>query len=404
MWAIKAAACFDGERFLQDGVTVLVEGEQIIGVEPLAHDVPDGCEVTTYGGTVLPGLIDAHVHLVAEGTLPGTQGSLELAGTLDDDALDAALTRSLAVQATAGVTTVRDLGDRGYRTLVARDRRSPGEPRIVAAGPPLTTPGGHCHFLGGVVEGVDAVRASVRAHVDRGVDVIKVMASGGMLTLGTDLLGTQFTLDEMRTAVEATHEAGLRIVAHCHSEAGARHAVAAGVDGLEHATLLTGDGIAIPEDLIEEIARSGITVDPTLGFDPDRVVPLEEAPPHVRAVVQQLGLTPVEVAVRRASQVQRLRATGVRVVSGLDAGAAPAKPHGGVWRAVVRLLDAGYSTSEALVTATSVAADDCGLGGTTGRLAAGYDADVLVVDGDLSTDLGALSRPVDVIIRGLTVL
>ena len=396
MQALKATHGFDGTRFRPDGVTLLVDGERIAGVEPLAHDVPDGIEVTTYDGTLLPGLIDAHVHLVSDASV----GSLERAGSATDEELDATIARMLGDQAAGGVTTVRDLGDRRYRTLVARDRRTPGEPRIVAAGPPLTIPEGHCHFLGGGVSGVDAMRRAVREHVDRGVDVVKVMASGGMLTLGTDLLGVQFTAGELRAAVDEAHAAGLRIVAHCHSEAGARQAVAAGVDGLEHATLLGRDGVAVPDDLIGEIATRDITVDPTLGFDPDRVIPLDRAPPHVRAVVQRVGMTPVEVAQRRAPQLARMHEAGVRLVTGLDAGAAPPKPHGALWRAVNHLLDAGLTHANAVASATSTAADDCGLGSTTGRLAPGLAADVLVVDGDLEHDLGALGRPIAVLVRG----
>src|SRR4051794_30771482 len=242
MQALKAPHCFDGTRFRPEGVTLLVDGERIAGVEPLAYEVPDGVEVTAYDGTLLPGLIDAHVHLVSDSTV----GSLERAGSATDEELDATIARMLGDEAASGVTTVRDLGDRRYRTLVARDRRPPGEPRVVAAGPPLTITAGHCHFLGGEASGVDDVRAAVREHADRGVDVVKVMASGGMLTMGTDLLGVQFTAEEMLVAVDEAHAAGLRIVAHAHSEAGARHAVAAGVDGLEHATMLGPDGIAIP--------------------------------------------------------------------------------------------------------------------------------------------------------------
>jgi imidazolonepropionase-like amidohydrolase len=232
---------------------------------------------------------------------------------------------------------------------------------------------------------------------------VKVMASGGMLTLGTDLLGVQFTAEELRAAVDETHATGLRIVAHCHSEAGARHAVAAGVDGLEHATLLGPNGVSVPGDLIDEIAARDVTVDPTLGFDPDRVLPLDQAPAHVRAVVARVGMTPVEVAQQRTAQLVRMHEAGVRLVSGLDAGAAPPKPHGALWRAVVHLLDAGLTPANALTTATSAAADDCGLGSTTGRLAADLAADVLVVEDDLGADLGALDRPVAVLVRGVAV-
>lgn len=400
MWAIKATRCFDGEHFRPDGVTVLVEGDRIRGVEPLGFDVPHGCSVSTCDGTLLPGLIDGHVHLVAQSTRPGSPGSLELAGALDDDAVDASISRSLAAQARAGVTTVRDLGDVRYRTLVARDRAGALEPRVVAAGPPLTVPAGHCHFLGGAVQGVEEVRASVREHADRGVDVIKVMASGGMLTPGTDVLGVQFSPEELRTAVDEAHAAGLRIVAHCHSEAAARHALAAGFDGLEHATLLGADGIGCPPDLIAEMASAGVTVDPTLGWDLGKLAPIEQAPAHIRDLVARFGLTPEEQRLRRAEQMRRVREAGIRVVSGLDAGVSPPKAHGGVWRAVVELADAGYSPIEALGTCTSVAADDCGLAGATGRLAPGMAADLLVVEGDLARDLSALGLPSEVWVRG----
>lgn len=404
MWAIKAECCFDGEGFRADGVTVLVEDDRIRGVEPLGYEVPHDCAVRTHDGTLLPGLVDAHVHLVAEGTRPGGPGSLELAGTLDDEALDAAVSRSLAAQAGGGVTTVRDLGDVRYRALVARDRPGPREPRVVAAGPPLTTPAGHCHFLGGVARGVEGVRASVREHVDRGVDLVKVMASGGMLTAGTDVLGVQFTPEELRAAVDEAHSAGLRIVAHCHSEAGARHALAAGVDGLEHATLLAASGIASPDDLVADIARARVTVDPTLGWDLSKLAPIAQAPPHVRELIERFGLTPEELRRGRAGQLRRMREAGIRVVSGLDAGVSPPKAHGNLWRAVAELANAGYSPVEALTTATSVAADDCGLGGTTGRLVPGMAADLLLVDGDLAQDLDQLGATSEVWVRGEPVI
>ena len=399
MWAIKAGRCFDGERFRVDGVTVLVEGEQILGVEPLAYDVPADVEVTSYDGTLLPGLVDCHVHLVAD----GSPGSLERAGTLSDDVLDETIAGSLARQAAAGVTTVRDLGDAGYRTLVARDRRTPGEPRVVAAGPPLTIPDGHCHFLGGAVSGAYEATAAVREHVDRGVDVIKVMASGGMLTSESDVFGVQFEQAELEAVVAATHEAGLRVLAHGHSAASLRQAVAVGVDGVEHATCLLESGPSVPEDLFEVIARRGITMDPTLGLDPSRMPPPELMPRAMKELLARFGLTPAGLAAVRTAQVARARELGVRVVTGLDAGATPAKPHGFVWRAVAQLQGAGYSSAEAVATATSLAADDCGLGGTTGRLVPGHAADLVVVDGDLSSDLEALSRPVDVRVRGTQV-
>jgi imidazolonepropionase-like amidohydrolase len=397
MRALRSGSAYDGEKFLTEGATVLIEGETIVGVEPATYDVPSDCPVTTYDGTLMPGLIDAHVHLVAAGNRGGEPGSLENAGPASDDELDALIVQALRDQAAGGVTTVRDLGDSRYRTLLHRDRQAPGLPRIRAAGPPLTTPGGHCFYLGGVVS--NGVEAAVAEHVERGVDVIKVMASGGMLTPGSDQLGAQFELDVLRRIVEAAHAAGLKIYAHSHSLVGIRDAVQAGVDGIEHFTGLAPDGPTIPDDLLEEIARKDIAVDPTLSFDPARLPPPGLVPPPMMELLTRLGLGFETRALVRGDQVRRAREHGVRVVSGLDAGAAPPKPHGGLWRAVVELTGpAGYPVDEALATATSVAADDLGV--PAGRLRPGLSADLLVLDGNLQSDPSALEHPVAVVLRG----
>ena len=396
MWAIRARHAYDGDRFLPGGATVLVEGARIVGVESAAFEAPDEVEVTTYDGTVLPGLVDAHVHLVSDATM----GSLERAGSLDDAGLDTVIEGSLRAQAAAGVTTVRDLGDAGFRTLAWRDRAEPGLPRIVASGPPLTTPGGHCHFLGGEVSGVGAVRAQVTAHAERGVDVVKVMASGGMLTPGSEVFGVQFSADELRAAVEAAHDAGLRLLAHAHSLAGIEHALAAGVDGIEHFSCLTENGPAFSEDLLARVAEAGVVVGPTHGHDPARLPRIEDMPAPMVAVFEKFGMRPDEMRARRTAVFERVRVHGIPVCSGLDAGAAPPKPHGALWTAVDWLADV-YPVAEALATATSFAAEQCGLGRETGRLRASYAADLLVVDGALEGDVTLLSRPVAAWVRGL---
>jgi imidazolonepropionase-like amidohydrolase len=163
MHAIRAAHAFDGRVFLPEGATVVVDQDRIVGVEQGRPNLPVGVEVLQYDGTVLPGLVDCHTHLVADATI----GGLERAGTMGADELDAVILTSLQAHAEAG--------DRGFRTL--RFRQHPGLPRVVAAGPPLTTPGGHCHFLGAQVAG--DLRAVLEGHVRHGVDVVKVIASGG---------------------------------------------------------------------------------------------------------------------------------------------------------------------------------------------------------------------------------
>jgi len=297
------------------------------------------------------------------------------------------------------VTTVRDLGDRHYRTLAAREL--PGLPRVVTAGPPITEPGGHCHYLGGEASGVEGVRRAVDEHVERGVDVIKVMASGGMLTTGSDAFGVQFSDEELRAVVEAAHRAGLQVLAHAHSLAGIRHAVTAGVDGIEHLTGLAPEGLALPDEVIELVAAAGVQVCPTAGADPDKVPPPELMSPGLREALERMGLDFPTLRATRLGHFARLRSHGVKVVSGTDAGISPAKAHGGVGFAVLDLVAAGYPVAEALATATSGAAESCGLGAVTGSLVAGSAADLLVVDGDLSTDPRALLRPVEVMVRGV---
>lgn len=400
MHALRAPIAFDGSAFLLDGVTVLVDDGLILGVESFGYDVPHDCPVTSYDGTLLPGLIDAHVHLVSDASL----GSLERAGTAADNELDRTITESLATQAAAGVTTVRDLGDVRYRTLAFRDRLGDGMPRIVAAGPPLTVPAGHCHYLGGVVDGPEAIRRMIADHVEQGVDVVKVMASGGMLTVGTDLAGTQFSAADLRILVESAHEAGLAVLAHAHSLSGIEHALAAGVDGLEHFTGITDTGVALPDDLLDRVAAAGLPVDPTMGNDESVIAKIPEPPPQIVALMERLGLDFASFFAQRLVDVARMRERGVRIVSGVDAGAGPPKRHGNAWRTVADLIAAGYPVPDALAASTSSAAEACGVGDLTGRLRPGLAADLLVVDGDPRTDPESLSRPLEVFVRGQRVV
>lgn len=399
MFAVRAPHAFDGSRFLEGGATVLVEDGRIVGVEAADFPVPDGCEVSSYDGTLMPGLVDAHVHLVSDAGL----GSLERVGGLGQDEIDAEINRSLAAQATKGVTTVRDLGDRDYSTLAARDRRTPGEPRILASGPPITTPGGHCHFLGSPAAGADELRRAVAVHHERGVDVIKVMASGGFLTPGTDMLGAQYEAGDIQVVVEAAHDVGLRVLAHAHSVRGIEAALAGGVDGIEHFTGICEDGSVLSDDLLDRVAAAGVQVDPTMGSDLSLVGLLPPPPPQVAEIMQRLNLDPLTFFKQRFAQVGRMRERGVRVVPGVDSGAMPLKAHGNAWIAVTDLVRGGYPVDEALAAGTSGAAAACGVGEVTGRLAAGYDADLLVADGDLAADPAGLGRPQAVVVRGVLV-
>jgi imidazolonepropionase-like amidohydrolase len=227
------------------------------------------------------------------------------------------------------------------------------------------------------------------------------MASGGLLTPGTDAFGVQFSLDELRAVVAAAHEAGLQVLAHAHSLAGVRHALAAGVDGIEHLTGLTEDGLSMPDEVLAELAENDVQVCPTVGADETQYPPVELMPPGLRAAFERIGLDFPTLRAGRIEQLSRARALGVRVVAGTDAGISPAKAHGGVGFAVPDLVAAGYPVAEALATATSGAADSCGLASVTGSLRPGLAADLLVVDGDVAAEPEALLRPLAVLVRGL---
>lgn len=391
MHAYRAERAFDGDRRLDGGALVLVDGGRIVGVEPASAAPPDGCPVTHLPGTTLmPGLVDTHVHLCGD----SGPAALDHLHEQDDAALDAVVRRSLAEHLAAGVTAVRDLGDARF-AVVDRHRGHPDGPTVVASGPPVTVPGGHCWPMGGEAAGADALRAAVRERAERGADVVKVMTSGGMMTPGTDVTAPQYGLDDLRVVVEAAHAAGLPATGHAHAASAVALCVEAGFDGIEHCSCLTGDGIALPAGVAERLARAGTAVCPTLGRRPGVVTP-----PRVQEQLDRLGIS-YELIVEH---VARLAAAGVRVLSGADTGIGPEKPHGVLPWGVVDLVGAGVPPVAALASATGDAADAIGLGARTGRLRAGLDADLLLVDGDPTRDVTAVTRPRLVVSRGREVV
>ena len=363
--------------------TVLIEGGRIVGVDSAVAPPPDA-EITDLPGvTLLPGLIDTHVHLAFDAS---TTPVVNLAARTDAEVTEA-MAAAARTALLGGVTTVRDLGDRNYLSLSLRGRDD--LPTILAAGPPITRPDGHCHYLGGCVEpGPDGMRAAIRDRVERGVDVVKIMGSGGALTPSTQQHLSQFERAELRAAVEEAHRHGLPVTVHAHAVQAIVDALAVGADGMEHVTFWTEDGIDAPVDVLDEIVERQVVVGATVGLLPQSGD--AGPPPQVRA---RLG--------RILANMTRLVADGARVVAGTDAGIAPAKPHDVLRYAPAMLASIGLTNDDILRTITVTAAEVCGLGDTKGRLAPGYDGDVLAVDGDPRRDLGALHRIRAVYARGV---
>ena len=344
MTVLRAACLFDGtsSALIRDPV-VVIEDSTIVSVGSGGGAPEHGTVIDLPGATLLPGLVDTHVHLAFDAS---AEPVASLARRQDDEVVEA-MARAGRAALRGGVTTVRDLGDRGYLSLGLRGRAD--LPTIVAAGPPITSPHGHCHYLGGAAAPtIEGVRAAVREHAARAVDVIKIMASGGNLTPGSRQDLAQFPPEVLRAAVDEAHRLGLPVTAHAHAVAAIADAVAAGVDGLEHVSFWTEDGVDSPAGLIRLIADRQIIVGATIGQLPGAGT---VTPPEVAARIPRI-----------MANTRRLYEAGAPMVAGTDAGIAPIKPHNVVRYAPAMLCQLGSSQAEALQTITSRAAGVCGLG------------------------------------------
>jgi imidazolonepropionase-like amidohydrolase len=313
--------------------------------------------------TLLPGLVDAHQHLVFDAS-DDPVGHLRL--RTDSEVLDGA---RIAAQSAlcAGITTIRDLGDRtflllGLRREFAEDPTA--GPELLVAGPPITTPRGHCWFLGGTAAGVHSVRTAVRARAERGVDVIKVMISGGSLTQGSSNLDAQYSIAELSAIVDEARELGLPVTGHAKSVDALKSAVDCGFDGVEHGPY----GCDLPSDDLGRLVERGTYVTMTAAFKP----------PKRHWVDPKQGV------------FAAMHTAGVPLALASDGGISSSVPHDALPYGVPRLLTIGMSSADALRSVTSVAARVCALGHRKGQIWAGYDADMIAVGGDPLADLNVL--------------
>ena len=377
---------FDGATTTSDAAIVIEHGDITwVGKRSRVPKTPKGEKsrsVQAGGKFALPGFINCHAHLTFDGSadFDAEARQSEAAATLK-------AFRNARITARSGVTTVRDLGANGSMVVeLARqiERGALEGPRIIASARGITITGGHGTEVGRVADGADAVRAATREQVAVGAAVIKLFSTGGVLGEGAGPELAAYSSEETRAAVEEAHRAGIRITTHAHGAEGMRIAAEAGVDSIEHATLLD-------QQTIRAIKEKDVALVPTFSAL-RRIIENGDALPA--RVMERARL----VAAKHQEGVRAAHKAGVRIATGTDAGT-PFNTHERFALELVYLTEAGLSRTEALVAATSVAADVVG-SPKAGRIAAGSWADLVFVDGDPLRILEVLQRPQAVWVRG----
>jgi imidazolonepropionase-like amidohydrolase len=385
---LKAARLFDGkgERAVSPGVVVVQNG-RIAAVGPGAA-LPASAEVIDLGdATLLPGFLDGHVHLTSEASGDWHKDTVLTALRIaPEQAHDARVYALRTLE--AGFTTARDLGATEFLSLGLRNAIDKGliaGPRLQVALNAIGSRGGHADLdpfvpgalaeasvREGICSGPDECRAAVRWQVKYGADAIKFMASGGVLSLGDSVDAPQLTLEEMKAIVEEAHRLGKKAAAHCHGDAAAKVAIAAGVDSIEHGTFLKPDTLAL-------MKKAGTWLEPTLMTG---TVSHEGFPEAIRR----------KADLARNAQGEMFRnavRAGVRIGCGTDSGVSQ---HGKNAGELVRMVELGLSPAAALRACTSAEARLLGREADLGSLEPGKIADVIAVPGDPLRDIRAVLR------------
>jgi imidazolonepropionase-like amidohydrolase len=399
---LTAARLLDGSPASPvEPAALLIDGERIAALGRRGEvRAPDGAAVLErdYGAaTILPGLVDAHTHLVAPGD--GTLG--DDVAKEDDDILLLQAAKNARTLLHSGVTTLRENGAKGRVAFSLREgvRRqlAPG-PRMVICGRPIAITGGHMGYFGSEADGEQAVRAEVRKLLKEGADYIKIVASGGS-TRSSDPNRASYTVGELVAMTDEVHRHGKLTAAHCTSADSVQNCLDAQVDMIIHCVFADPDGTyRFRPELVERLAAARAWVNPTLYV-------MKAGIERQRAAREREGrLTPELVAAldaarraldQRVEGVRLMTRAGVRMTAGSDSPWGWYAP-GEFVHEIDMLAQAGLSLSEAIVAGTSGAAESIGAGAVAGRLLAGRAADVLVVRGDPTREITALWDVFDV--------
>lgn len=363
-------------RILEHG-TVLVDGERIIKVSEGSTNVPgDAQRIPLNGGILFPGFIDAHIHICIDG------GPDPMTGSLAEPVTMTALKAANFARETlmGGVTSIRDMGGREGVDLVLKQAIQSGiipGPRMLVSGRLICMTGGHGWPLGCEANGPDEVRKAAREQIKAGVDIVKLMATGGVLTPAVEPGCEQFTEDELRAGIEEAHKAGKRTATHAMGTKGILNALRAGIDSIEHGVYLNEEAVSIMKD-------KDVPLIPTIS-----------ALHHIESRGTEAGIPDyavdktLKVKPYHNESIRMAREAGVKVAMGTDAGT-PFNLHGKNLGEIVLLVDRGFSALEALEAGTRIAAEALGLDKDLGTIEEGKLADLVVVAGNPIDDVGVL--------------
>jgi imidazolonepropionase-like amidohydrolase len=403
---IRAGHLFDGTGDkTRDNMVIVVLGDRIQSVSPAgAVSIPAGATVVDLShATVLPGLIDCHTHLGARADRYDEIYNFK--NTPFQSAFVAVVNARKTLE--AGFTSVRDVGSPPFLAVDLRNSINEGlipGPRIVASGPGISITGGHGDLNNfspqtrvtmfpeernfQIADGVDQIRHVVRAQVKYGVDVIKILATGGVLSKGDSPGAPQFTPEELKAAADEAHMAGRKIAAHAHGTQGIKNAILAGIDSIEHASLIDDEGIRLAKEHGVYLVMDIYNDDYILGKAIEFGLPKENV--EKEKMVGRLQRENFERAVKG----------GAKMAFGTDAGV---YPHGDNAKQFFYMVKFGLTPAQAIRAATSNAADLIGRAKDVGTLEAGKFADVIAVTGDPLQDVRALEN-VGFVMKGGTVV
>ena len=380
---IKAGRLVDviSGKMLADQLIVIAD-DRIREVGPAsAVKVPAGAGVIDLSdSTVLPGLVDTHTHLTADPTQPPYHG---FGNSLPRIALKGAANARATLL--AGVTTVRDVGATGFTDVALRDAINDGDvpgPRMFVSGPALGITGGHCdenllapefkYESDGVFNGVEGVRLGVRRNVKYGADHIKYCGTGGVFSKGDTPGGQQYTVEEVAALIDEAHMHGRRVAVHAHGASGIKVAIRAGVDTVEHASLIDDEGLAHAKKNGTFLSMDIYNTDYTQSEGPKR------------GELEEFLRKDREIGETQRENFRKAVKAGIKLTMGTDAGV---YPHGDNPKQLAVMVKYGMTPMQALQAATIVGADAIGRKDEFGAIAPGLSADIIAVKGDPLADI-----------------